>query len=153
MQTVGTIGAIGGRNHLCGMNGLWQFVNLLVHGNTLTSTIRLYYFASQQRHFLWFQFKVAKHTIIYFLYFVCPFGVACVRFTLMHQYSLDDAIVLRFLCQIDDTLIRIVVVCFQHSLHPSWSGFNIVVNLFRHESFNLDTANCNMNNANANVFR
>ena len=152
MQTVGTIRAIGGRNHLCGVNGLWQFVYLLVHGDALTFTVSLYHFTSQQRHFLWFQFKVAKHTIIYFLNFVCPFGVARVRFSLMHQYSLDDTIVLGFLRQFDDTLVRIVVVSFQHVLHPSWSRLHIFWNFLWHESFNLDTANGNVNDSHANVF-
>ena len=70
----------------------------------------------------------------------------------MHQHALDNTILLSLLGQLDDTGIGIVVVGFEHSLHPSGSlRLDIVVNAVGHETLNLNATNGYVDNTNLDV--
>ena len=126
VKTVRTVGTAVGRDDLAGMNGIRKFVDLLVASDADTLTISLDDTTHIERYFLRFQFQVTQELIVDVLYLIGPLGIACVRLALMHKDSLDDTILLCFLCQRDESLVGIVAVSFQHAFHPAGRRLDIV---------------------------
>ena len=152
MQTVGTIGTIIGRDHLTGMDGLRQLINLLLAADAHTLTVGLYDVTGKERHILGLQLQVTTERIIYLLHLLGPVGITCIRLALMHEDTLDHAILLGFFSQRNQSFIRIVVVCFEHSLHPTGSlCLHVIGYLTRHKTFNLDTTDGHMDNTNLDI--
>ena len=48
-----------------------------------------------------------------------PIAVALVRFTLVENDSLDDAVFLGFLCHINQTLVRVTTIVLDNILEPA----------------------------------
>ena len=136
MQAVGTIRAVVGRDDLRGMDSIGQFVNLLLAADADTFTTSLHDITNIEVHLLGFQLQVATEVLVHLLHHASPLGIAGIGLALMHQDTLDDTILLGFLGQSDQTLIGVIVVSSQHTLHPLWSlVLGIVFNTVGQEAF------------------
>ena len=134
------------------MESLGKFVNLFLTTDANALSVCLDDVSGIEIHFLWLKLKVATKGIIHLLNLLCPIGIARIRLTLMHQDSLDDTIFLGLLGQRHQSLVWIVVVSLEHSLHPTGSlVLHIVGNLRRHEALNLDAADGYMDDTNLDV--
>ena len=133
------------------MQGVGQLVDLLLTTDAHTLAVSLHDVSGIEVYLLWFQLQVTAKVVIHLLHHSRPLGVTGVRLTLMHQDALDDTILLCLLGQCDQTLVGIVVISLQHSLHPSWSPFHITLDAIGKETFDVDTTNGHMDNANLDV--
>ena len=148
METVGAIGAVVGRDDLRGVERQGELVDLFLTAYADTLSASLDDVSGIEVHLLGLQVKVAAEGVIDGLHLRCPFGVAGVRLALMHQYALDDAVLLGFPCQGDEASVGVVAVGFEHALHPAGCLVRHVVGYFvLHEAFNLDAADGHVDDA------
>ena len=145
VQLVGQVGTACRGDDVGSRNGLGQGVDLTVHGDTLPLAVRLHHLAYQQGHLRGLEVQVAQQALIDALHLACPSGLARIRLSLMHQYSLDDSILLCPPGQRQQPLIGIVVVGLQHAFHPVGSFFGIGSNLVGHEALDTDAPDGDMN--------
>ena len=153
VQTVGTVGATVGRNDLTGVEGQRKFVDLLLATDADTLSVCLHDVSGIEVHLFRFQLKVSAKVVIDLLHHTCPLRVTRIGFTLMHQDALDDTVLLRFFGQCYQTLIRIVVVCLEHTFHPLRGSLDVTRDAVGQESFDVDTTDGNMDNTNLDVLR
>ena len=70
----------------------------------------------------------------------------------MHQDTLNHTILLSFLGQCHQSLIWIIVIGFQHTLHPSRCfGLHIIVDAISQETLDINTANSHVNHTNLDI--
>ena len=152
MQTVGTVGAVVAGDDLTGVDGLRQFVNLLLAADADTLAVGLNDISDIEVHLLRLQLQVATQVLIYLLHHASPLGVTGIGLALMHQDTLDDTILLGFLCQFHKTFVGVIVVGGQHTLHPAWSLFlDVVRDAVGQETLDVDTANGNVDDTNLDI--
>ena len=152
VQTVGTVRAAVGRDDLAGVDGLWQFVDLLVAADANTLSVGLYHATHIEVHLLGLEFQVAEQAVVDLLHFLSPLGVTGVRLALVHQDTLDHTVFLCLLGQFHESLIGIVVIGFQHPLHPVGSlVLHVVLNLVGHETFDFDATDGHVNHTDADI--
>ena len=154
VQTVRTVRTVIRRNDLCGVQRLRQFVDLLLTTDADTLATGLYDIAGIEVHLLGLQLQVAAEVIIHLLHHTCPLRITGVRLTLMHQDTLDDTVLLSLLGQRDQTLVWIVVVGGEHTLHPT-RGFclHVVVDAVGQETLDVDTADGNVDHTDLDFLR
>ena len=97
VQTVRTVRTVVRRNHLTSMNGLWQFVNLLLATDADTFATSLNNITYIEVHLLGLQLQVTAEVVIHLLHHASPFGIARIGLTLVHQNALDDTVFLSLL--------------------------------------------------------
>ena len=152
MQTVGTVGAAVGRNHMRRRYRARKEVNPSVHRHTDTLAARLHHFTGQERHLGSLQGEVLEQMLIDRLHLEGPSGIARVRLALMHQYAPDDAVALRPTRQSEETAIGIVAVVGERTTHPvGCLLFNISLHLLGHEALDADAADGHMNHTDAHA--
>ncbi len=135
------------------MQRVGQFVNLLLAADTHSLALSLNNVAGIEVHLFGFQLQVATEVIIHLLHHTSPLRIARIGLTLMHQDTLDDTILLSLLGQRDQTLIRVVVVGFEHSLHPLRRLLHIALDAIGQKSLDIDTTDGHMDNTNLDVLR
>ena len=141
VQTVRTIATAIRRDNLRGVQCQRQLINLLLTTDANTLTISLNNITCIEVHLFGLQIQVATQIIVNLLHHTCPLRVAGIGLTLMHQDTLDHTILLGFLGQSNQTLIRIIIVCSQHALHPVRRlGLYIIIDTVGQESLDIDTA-------------
>ena len=154
MQTVRTVRTVIRRNDLCGVQRLRQFVDLFLTTDADTLATGLYDITGIEVHLLGLQLQVAAEVIIHLLHHTSPLRVAGVRLTLMHQDTLDDTVLLSLLGQRDQTLVWIVVVGSEHTLHPTRGlRLYIVVDAVGQETLDVDTADGDVDHTDLDVLR
>ena len=154
VQTVRTVGAVVGGDDLCGVEGLGQFVDLLLAADADALATSLYDVSCIEVHLFGLQLQVAAEMVIDLLHHTGPLGVARVRLALVHQDTLDDTVLLSLLGQCDQTLVRVVVVGLEHAFHPVRRlGLHVVVNAVGQESLDVDAADGHMDDADLDVLR
>ena len=122
------------------MNGLRQLVDLLLATNANTLSVGLHDITCKEGHILGLQLQVAAKGIVHLLHLLGPVGITRIRLTLVHQDTLDYTILLCLLGQSNQSFVRVIAVCLQHSLHPARSlGLHVVGNLAGHKALDLDT--------------
>ena len=151
VQSVRTVGASCRRDDVSCVDGLGQFLNLFHTSDADTLTVSLHDLTDEQRRFLRLQLQVTEHVVVNLLHHSCPFRVASVRLTLMHQHTLDDAILLSLLGQCDEALVGIVVVGCKHGLHPAWGSLYVVLDAVGQESLNGNAADSHVDHTDADV--
>ena len=77
------------------MQGVRQFVDLLLTVDADTLATCLYDVTGIEVHLLRFQFQVAAEVVVNLLHHTGPLGIASVRLTLVHQDAFDHTV---FLC-------------------------------------------------------
>ena len=122
-------------------NRLWQTRDDGVVQRTGATHIGIHRLASKQRHILGLQVQVGEQAVVDGLHLVAPAVLTIVGLTLMEQDALDDTTLLSDLCHIDEALVGIVVVGSEGILHPVLCRLEIRFHLFRHEAFDINTAN------------
>ena len=135
------------------MQRLGQFVNLLLTADADALAAGLYDVSGIEVHFFRLQFQVTAEVVVHLLHHAGPFRVARVRLTLVHQDTLDDAVLLSLLGQCDQTLVGIVVVGFEHALHPVRGFLQISWNAVRQETLDVDTADSHVDDTDLDVLR
>ena len=151
VQFIRTIGTTVRGDHLCGMEGLGEFVNLLLTANTYPLAISLHDVAGIEVHLLGLQLKVATEVVVNLLHHTSPLRVAGVCLTLVHQDTLDDTILLSLLGQSDQPLVGIVVVGFEHAFHPVGCSLDVTLDTVGEESLDVDTADGDMDDTDLDV--
>ena len=149
VQAVRTIRAVVRRDDLTGMDGLGQFVNLLLTTNADALATSLNDVTYIKVYLFGLQLQVATEVL---RHHTSPLGVTSIGLALVHQDTLDDTILLGLLGQLHQTLIGVVVVSGQHTLHPTWSLLlSILFDAIRQETLDINTTDSHMDDANSDV--
>ena len=152
VQAVGAVRTVVRRNHLTSVNRLRQFVNLLLTTDADTLAAGLNDVSHIEVHLFGFQLQVTAKVLIHLLHHAGPLRVASISLALVHQNTLDDTIFLGLLGQFHQTLVGIVVVGGQHTLHPARSLLlGIFLDAVGQEALDVDTTNSHMDNTNLDV--
>ena len=101
VETVGAVGTVVGRNDLCSMERLRQFVDLLLTADADPLTASLYDVTGIKVHLLRLQFQVAAEVVVNLLHHTGPLGIAGVCLTLVHQDAFDHTVLLCLLGERD----------------------------------------------------
>ena len=101
VESVRSVRAVIGRDHLSSMQGVRQFVDLLLAADADTLTTSLYDVTCIKVHLLGLQFQVAAEVVIYLLHHSGPLGISGVRLSLMHQDTFDHTVLLCLLGESD----------------------------------------------------
>ena len=129
MQMIACTAESGRRNNGRVLDNLWQGGNYLIHACTGTFMVGINHLSGNQRHILGLQIKVRQQALVNILYFHRPFFIAGIGFSLMQQNTFYHTILLRQSCHLYKTLIRIIVILAQYSLHPVRSSLYILLAL------------------------
>ena len=135
------------------MQSKWQLINLFLTTYANTLSISLNNVTSIKGHILGLKLEVATKVIVNLLNHTSPLWVTSICLALMHQDTLNYAILLSLLSQSYQTLIWVVVISCKHTLHPVRSlGLYIVINAVGQESLDIDTTDSDVNYTNLNIF-
>ena len=133
------------------MKCLRQFVDLFVHGHAESLAIGLHHLAGKQGHLFGFELQVAQQVVVHLLHHAGPLGVAGVRLALVHEHTLDHALLLRLFGQRHEAFIRIVVIGGEHRFHPSRRPFYIGLDAVVEESLYMDASDSHGDDAHAHI--
>ena len=98
--------------------------------------------------------QVSDELVIYPRHLLGPAHVTCVTLALMQQDAFDHADLLSLACQGHQTVIRIVAVAGEHTLHPLRSScLDVVVDRVTHKRLDMTSADSHSDHAHAHVLR
>ena len=136
------------------MEGLGQFVDLLLTADADALAASLYDVACIEVHLLGLQLEVAAEVVVYLLHHASPLRIASVGLTLVHEDTLDNTVLLGLLGQRDQTLVGVVVVGGEHALHPTRGlGLHVVVDAVGQETLDVDTADGDVDDTDLDFLR
>ena len=135
------------------VDGLGQLLDLFHTADADSLAIGLYHLADEQWGLLRLQLQVAQHVVVHLLYHTSPLGVASIGFTLVHQHTFDDTVLLGLLGQCDETLIGVVVVGGQHGNHPARGLLHVAFDAVGQETLDVDTADGYMDDTYTDILR
>ena len=134
------------------MDGLGQFVDLLLATDADALTVSLNDISDIEVHLFGLQLEIATEILINLLHHTSPLRVAGIGLALMHQDTLDDTVLLSLLGQRDQTLVGVVVVSGQHALHPTRSLLvHVIGDAVGEEALDIDTTDSHVDNTDLDV--
>ena len=136
------------------MNGLGQFINLLLATNTDAFTTGLNNVTYVKVHLLGLQLQVTTEVLVHLLHHTSPLGVAGIGLALVHKNTFDNTVLLGLLGQRYQALVGVVVVGSQHTLHPAGSLlFSVILDTVGQETLDVDTAYGHVDNTDFDILR